>query len=124
MDFAFRIARRLASLFGRVALSAIVIAWRGPRLLFGVVVALIDGVIRAVRFPLKLHAASRDDVVCSRCGERQHLLGRFRCPVCKCIETTHAWARCGVCRTAVPAGYISCSTPGCGEAIRNPILNR
>lgn len=71
--------------------------------------------------PRRIVRASRDTLSCPRCGVEQPLLDRFRCPVCKAVETTHAWAPCA-CGTRHPAGYVRCATPGCGEAIRNPLL--
>lgn len=72
-----------------------------------------------VRF-LFLPKVSVDAVRCLRCGRMNSLLRRWRCPCCKAIETTHAWARCSFCGTTHVCGYIYCENPRCRESIPNP----
>ncbi len=122
MDLFRAIARwvvpRLARLVGIVVVALFRLPWHllraGPNLL------------RALHAPWggarALLAASSDTVRCSRCGREQSLLGRWRCPVCKGVETTHAWAPCGICGAAYPAGFVACDDESCGEAIVNPRL--
>ena len=107
------------------------ISWGLVRILSALLLAAPWFVIRTTRFgvaavqsfagaPLRLLAATKDEVTCRRCCRRQSLLGRWRCPICKAIESTHAWAPCMTCRTEIPAGYVACEDPNCGEAIQNP----
>jgi hypothetical protein len=113
------------------------ILWRLVRAivppLFGIIVRVpwmivvsltivVRGLRRGAGFPGRLLAASRDVAICARCGRGTRLLGTYRCPVCKGTETTHAWAPCTICGTKTPAGYIACTTLGCGESIVNPML--
>src|SRR5690242_6476163 len=118
--WSLRILRILARFAFRAALVMLQLALLLP---WGILVgagALLRGARRALRLPGQILRASRDRVRCSRCRNEVSLLGRWRCPACKAIATTHAWAPCRVCGTDVPAGYIACPTPGCGETIANP----
>ncbi len=102
-------------------IGALVLLWAPWVLLYGARggVRLAAGLVRA---PRRLLAAAKDEVVCRRCRRRQSLLQRWRCPVCKAVESTHAWAPCTTCVSEVPAGYVACEDPECGEAIQNPKL--
>jgi hypothetical protein len=117
---AFRVMRRLARLVAKLMVVVLVVLLRAPWLLVRAAVTGAQVFVSATRLPGAIVAASRDVAHCRRCGHAQQLLGSWRCPVCKGVETTHAWARCSVCGTDVPAGFVGCDV--CGEAIVNPRL--
>lgn len=115
-------AKQLATIVWRASIWALLAFSRAP----WVLVCALDRVLSiAVNFwtlPARVRLAVSDTAVCPRCGRRQSLLGRWRCPICKAGETTSAWASCGICGAKYPAGHISCEAPDCGEAIPNPNL--
>lgn len=118
------IARRVMPLLAWAGRSALRVAWDAPWFAFIALLWTLGICLAAARSAVVLVKASRDTARCPRCGHHEPLLGTWRCPVCKAVQATHAWAACTICSTAIPAGYISCSAPGCGEAIRNPKLRR
>lgn len=117
-----RIALRLLQALVRLIVPIVLFLLRLPWILLGAAPGIVVRVRGFSLLPARLRAATADTAVCRRCGHETSLLSRYRCPVCKSIETTHAWAPCSTCRTRHPAGYVACANPDCGEAIPNPLL--
>ena len=116
------IARRVVPVVARGLVARVFFAWHAPWFVARSTLAIMRGAERVRGWPGRLRAASGDSIRCGRCGLEQPLLGRWRCPICKATETTHAFAACTICGNSMPCGYVVCTTPGCGEAIRNPLI--
>ncbi len=118
----FALLRTIARLLFRIVPPLVVVLLLLPVRVVVSLIGIVRSTHRLLGAPRRLLEASVDTVICTRCSLHQSLLGRWRCPCCRAYQTTHAWAPCGVCGVEVPAGYIRCEDPTCGEAIVHPRL--
>lgn len=111
------VTRSVLRALRRVIPAVVQVVWRLPWVSMTALLAILRGFNALRKLPTQFLLARADTVRCQRCGTVQSLLGRWRCPLCKGISTTHAKAPCGICGARYPGGYIACERHGCSEAI-------